>query len=68
MVGLAALLAVSLVADKSSDANVSKLMPEIKVPSNVVSDSAQRGLVVKLYTGAAYEAANTLASNCLMWA
>ena len=37
---LEVLVAVSLVADKSSDVNVSTLMPEIKVPSNAVSDTA----------------------------
>ena len=37
MVRLAARIAVSLVVDKSSDANISKRMPSIKVPSNVVS-------------------------------
>jgi hypothetical protein len=31
IVGLPALIVVSLVGDESSDANVSKLMPEIKV-------------------------------------
>jgi hypothetical protein len=36
---LAALIAASLVADRSSDADVSKLMAQIKVPSKVVSDT-----------------------------
>ena len=52
-VGLTVLVAVSLVTEKSSDANVSELMPEIKVPSNVVSDTALRDLVAKLHTEAA---------------
>ena len=60
MVGLTALVAVSLVADKSSDANVSKLVPEIKVPSNVVSDTALRGLAAKLHTGDALRSCQPL--------
>jgi hypothetical protein len=48
---LKALVPINLVVDKSSDADVSKLMPEIKVPSNVVSDTALRGLAAKLHTG-----------------
>ena len=46
---LTVVVAVRLVAKKSSDAKVSKLMPEIKVPSNVVSDTALRGLATKLH-------------------
>jgi len=67
-VGLKALRTVSLVVDKSSDANVSKLMAEIKVPSNVVSDTALRGLAAKSQTGTHFDDANALASDCLMWA
>jgi hypothetical protein len=51
MVGLAALVAVSLLADESLGASVSKLVSQIKVPSNVVSDTALRGLAAKLQTG-----------------
>ena len=37
--------------NKSSDLTFSKLVSEIKVPSNVVSDTALRGLAAKLHTG-----------------
>jgi hypothetical protein len=51
IVRLAALAVISHVAEKSSGANVSKLMPENKMSSNVISDTALFGLVVKLHTG-----------------
>lgn len=50
-VGFSALVTMSVVAGNPSDANVSKLMSQIKVPSNVISDTAPRGLAAKLHTG-----------------
>ena len=50
-VRLAARVFVSFVADERSDASVSKLMPEIKVQSNVVADTALRGIAAELHTG-----------------
>jgi hypothetical protein len=43
--------AVTLLTDKSVEANISKPVPEIKVPSNIVSDTALRGTLTKLHTG-----------------
>jgi hypothetical protein len=37
-------------SSKSSDAKVSKLVSQIKAPSNVVSDTARRGLAAMLHS------------------
>jgi hypothetical protein len=50
-VGFSAPNALTRFANESSDRNVSKLVLEIKVPSNVVSDTALRGLAAKLHSG-----------------
>jgi hypothetical protein len=42
IVSLVTLIATRLLADKSEDANVSKLMSQVKVSSNVVSDATLR--------------------------
>ena len=51
IVGFSAPNASTRFANESSDRNVSKLVSGIKVPSNVVSDTALRGLAAKLHTG-----------------
>jgi hypothetical protein len=50
-VGFSAPNASTRFANESSDRNVSKLVSGIKVPSNVVSDTARRGLAAKLHHG-----------------
>ena len=67
-VGFSAPNASTRFANESSDRNVSKLVSRIKVPSNVVSDTALRDLAAKLYTRTHFDDANALASDCLMWA
>jgi hypothetical protein len=47
-------------ANESLDRNVSKLVSEIKVPSNVVSDTALHDLVAKLQTGVALRSCRPL--------
>jgi hypothetical protein len=51
IVGFSAPNALTRFANESSDRNVSKLVLEIDVPSNVVSDTALSGLAAKLHTG-----------------
>ena len=50
-VGFLAFVSIIWEPGRYSDRNVSKLVSEIKVPSNVVSDTARRGLAAKLHTG-----------------
>jgi hypothetical protein len=46
--------------------NVSKPVSEIKLPSNVVSDTALGSLAAKLHTGETFlEAADAVSCNCL---
>ena len=66
-VRLKALVPVSFVVDKSSDANVSKLMPESKCHQTLFLTQLYAALWPSYY-GTHFEDANALASHCLMWA
>jgi hypothetical protein len=49
-VGLPAVVAISRSTDKSSEGNVPKPVSQIKMPSNVVSDTARPGLAATLHS------------------
>jgi hypothetical protein len=51
MVGFLARTGLKRFDNESSGLNVSKLVSQIKVPSNVVSDTALRGLAARLHRG-----------------
>jgi hypothetical protein len=53
-------------ANESSDRSASKPVSGIKVPSNVVSDTALRGFAAKLHTGDVLRGCNIVARHCVM--